>query len=115
MTSGTSQFSLKALHALRPRKDPCQTVVGGLFPEHFVIRCQLTQVVPRYTVPPLEVGDIYRWKSQVINEMLPPSGVSSYEPRFLSEEFVERCIEAAVEESLSMLNWEIKLLQKDNV
>jgi len=73
------------------------------------IRWMLTQAEARYTVPPLQQGDIHRWRQQVAEEMLPPANYTVEAPQLISVEFVERAIAQAEEEALGMLAWEGKL------
>jgi len=75
------------------------------------IRQVLAQVPVRHTIPPLQTGDIYRWRQQVVDEMLPPSNYTVEEPQFLTLEFVQQGIGQAEEETLGMLQWESKLAQ----
>lgn len=73
------------------------------------MRWQLTQAEVRYTVPPLQAGDLHRWRQQVAEEMLPPANYTVQAPELISVEFVQRVIAQSQEEALGMLAWETKL------
>ncbi len=73
------------------------------------IRWHLSQAEVRFTVPPLQAGDIHRWRQQVGDEMIPPSNYTVEAPSLLQMEFVQQAIAQAAEETLGMLAWENKL------
>ncbi|NPV47434.1 MAG: zinc dependent phospholipase C family protein [Armatimonadetes bacterium] len=66
------------------------------------IRWMLQHASIAYTVPPLKAQDINRWRQQVIMEMMPPVAPDLERPQLLSVEFVERCLEDAVQEGLAV-------------
>ena len=73
------------------------------------IRNLLERAAPRFTVPPLQLGDINRWRVHVMMDLLPPTRLSVERPQYLTLGFVEDSLEEAVEETVAMLDWEIKL------
>lgn len=91
--------------------DECAWVDGQLYQRNSYliedIRWLLEQAPARFTIPPLQVGDIHRWRLQVIEEQLPPPSPLE-QPRFLSLDFALEALAVAEEEVLSILNWENK-------
>jgi len=73
------------------------------------MRCVLSEAEVRFTIPPLQCSDIYRWRQQVADEMLPPSNYTVDTPQLLTMEFVQEAIAQGVEETLGMLAWESKM------
>ena len=73
------------------------------------VRALLSGAEVRFTVPPLQVGDIHRWRQQVIEEMLPPANYTVEAPELLRLDFFQQAIAQATEETLGMLAWEGKL------
>jgi hypothetical protein len=73
----------------------------------------LSQATAQFTVQPLQVSDIHRWRQQVTEEMLPPANYTVEAPEWLSLDFFERAIAQAAEETLGMLAWESKLARNN--
>jgi hypothetical protein len=76
------------------------------------IRWVLSQALVRHTVPPLRSADIFRWREQVVAEMLPPANYTVEAPQFITLEFVQQTLGQAAEEALGMLQWESKLARE---
>jgi hypothetical protein len=77
------------------------------------IRWVLMQVEVRFTVPPLQLGDIFRWRQQVLEGMLPPANYTVETPKLLDVGFVRQAIEAAVAEAGEMIAWEMKQAEEE--
>lgn len=92
--------------------DECDWVDQQLYQRssHLVedVRWQLEQAPVHLTVPPLQLGDIQRWRQQVVDTKLPPANYSVRQPRFLSVDFVLDAMTLAEEEAAAMLEWEYK-------
>ena len=106
-------------HALREEfRDECDWVDAQLYQRNAYlvedIRWLLEQAPARFTVPPLQLGDIHRWRLQVIESSLPPSNLSVEQARFLSVDFVLEALTLAEEEAISMLEWEMKRKPEDD-
>ena len=107
-------------HALREEfRDECDWVDAQLYQRNAYliedIRWLLEQAPIRFTIPPLQPGDLHRWQMQVIEHNLPPSNLSVEQARFLSVDFVLEAIALAEEETISMLEWEMKRKPEDGV
>ena len=76
------------------------------------IRALLAAAEPTLAIPPLQPGDIYRWRQQVCEEMLPPANYTVEAPSLLSMEFMRRVMAEAEEEAAGMLSWENRLAQE---
>ncbi len=76
------------------------------------ILAQLSQAEVCFRVPPLQAGDIFRWREIVVQEKVPPLNVRIAAPQWLSMEFVLQALQEAEEESLKLLLWEQKLAQE---
>ncbi len=77
------------------------------------IRWLLTQAEVQFTVPPLQTGDIHRWRQQVADEMLPPANYTAEAAEMVTVEFFQQAIAQASEETLGMLAWEGKLARNN--
>jgi len=90
----------------------CDWVDLKLYRQHTAdlerVRWLLGQPMPGLTVPPLNVGDIYRWRRHVVQHLLPPEGVPLEEPQYATLVFTLGCLLEAQEETMSVLNWEKK-------
>jgi hypothetical protein len=107
-------------HALREEfHDECDWVDAQLYQRHAYliedIRILLQEAPARFTIPPLQLGDLQRWQSQVIEDSLPPSNLYVEQARFLSVDFVQEAMVLAEEETISMLEWEMKQKPEDGV
>lgn len=74
------------------------------------IRELLQQAATYHTIPPLRLVDIQRWRTQVVAEMLPVTGSAVVQPQLTSVEFIQRCLQQAVEESLQILDAEVHVV-----
>lgn len=92
--------------------EDCDCVDQSLYAEHRQqvedIRWLLQHSHGAYTVEPLRVNDILRWRKHVMMELLPPVAPDLTHPQLLSYGIVERSQDDAVQETLSIMDWEVK-------
>jgi hypothetical protein len=76
------------------------------------IRWRLMAAEVRFAVPPLQPGDLFRWRQQVVEGALPPPNYTVETPQLVSVSFVQQAIAHASDEARDMLTWETKLAQE---
>jgi hypothetical protein len=76
------------------------------------VRWRLMAAECRFAVPPLQPGDIFRWRQQVVEGSLPPPNYTVETPQLISVSFVEQAITQACDETRDMLTWETRLAQE---
>lgn len=88
----------------------CNRIDAELFAEQSElmeqIRTDLGEAEPDATVPELGVKDIHDWRITVVESMLPPVAEGAPELVYLNSEFVQACINQAVEETCQIVEWE---------
>ncbi len=71
------------------------------------LREQLLAAHPQWTVEPLTVQDLHKWRLTVVQSMLPPLAASDMQLQYLTMDFVEQCMFQSEEEAFRILQWEI--------
>jgi hypothetical protein len=92
--------------------EECDWVDGLLYAANVTlledIRGLLGQAPTYFTVPPLRLVDIQRWRQQVIADMLPVQGGHVESPQYVTEDLILRSMDLAQAEALGILDTEIK-------